>query len=111
MALVAKAGAEAIAPDTAAAFRDAVAADKLPRDDAILVHYALGDIADRAACYGAAIGHFSAANDLTREGFDERGARFDPVAHAAQTDRLIETYSTAFFAAAQALAAPANGRC
>ena len=99
LALVSKAGAEAVAPATAAAFRDAVAADKPPRDDAILVHYALGVIDDRAASYDAAFGHFSAANELALEGFDERGARFDPAAHAAGTDRLIETYSTAFFAA------------
>ena len=53
-----------------------MAADKLPRDDAILVHYALGVIDDRAARYGVAFGHFPAG---TGGGQGEEAARCETV--------------------------------
>ena len=61
-------------------------------EDAIHIHFALGDLLDQANSYTDAFEHFQKANTLKRNtiNYDIRG-------HTAFVDRLIKTYTKSFF--------------
>jgi tetratricopeptide (TPR) repeat protein len=63
-------------------------------EDAIHLHFALGDLFDQASSYTEAFENFQNANDLKRKTIN-----YDARQHSALVDRLIDTYTEGFFAA------------
>jgi tetratricopeptide (TPR) repeat protein len=64
-----------------------------PDFDRALLHFALGKAYDDLGTYARAIQHFDAANEL-----EHRRLNFDREAFVTRIDRLIETFTPAFFA-------------
>lgn len=65
---------------------------KLPRNDAIYCHFALGNLFDSDKSFGQAFRHFQRANALQREIID-----YDASENRQTVDRLIKVYSRDFF--------------
>jgi tetratricopeptide (TPR) repeat protein len=61
-------------------------------DEAIHLHYALGNIYDANELHEQAFENYHKANALTRKALD-----YDPTAHAAYIDSLIDTYTAQYF--------------
>ena len=61
---------------------------RLPREDAVHCHFALGNIFDASASSDRAFRHYQAANSLQR-----RAISYDPDANTELFERLIATYS------------------
>jgi Flp pilus assembly protein TadD len=69
----------------------------LPLDDRCRLHYALGQILDGAGNCAEAFLHFRGANELRQE-LDRRcGVVFNPAAHRRFIDRIIATFTPAYF--------------
>jgi tetratricopeptide (TPR) repeat protein len=62
--------------------------------------FALGRLLDEAGEFAAAFDRYAAANRLVREAWLPEWDRYDAVAFKSLVDRLIETYSTGYFAEA-----------
>lgn len=77
-----------------------VARPDLPAGRRIDAGFAAGDWFDHIGDYDTAFGYYAAANALTRETLHAKGRRFDPVAFHHSVDRVIATFTPAFFAAA-----------
>ena len=78
-----------------------LARSDLTDDQRIDAGFALGDWFDQAGDYDAAFGHYAAANALARQVMHAKGHRFDAMALHQEVDRLIATFTPAFFAAAR----------
>jgi tetratricopeptide (TPR) repeat protein len=62
-----------------------------------LLHFGLAEVLDARAAYAEAAEHLRQANALKLTGWRQRGQGYDPAAHAAFIDRLIATFTPAFF--------------
>lgn len=71
---------------------------RTPVGERIEVLFALGRLADKAANFIEAFGHFSAANALLREVQTKAGIGFDRAQLSRDVDRLITVFSQAAFA-------------
>ncbi len=99
LTVISKAGGDTVPPKLALAFRRIADQGKLSLDDGILVNSALGLLADRAGRYDEAFARFRRSNELLLERRARRGETYDRRAHSALVDRIIETFTPAFFAA------------
>jgi hypothetical protein len=62
-----------------------------------LLHFGLAEILDARGEYPTAAEHLRLANALTEAGWHTRGQGYDPAAHTAFVDRLLATFTPAFF--------------
>jgi tetratricopeptide (TPR) repeat protein len=73
--------------------------------DRCLLHFALAHAFDGAADYDRALAHARTANDLKKRQLKRRGVEFKIVEHVGAVERIIQTYTSDFFAAAKAAGA------
>ena len=99
LTVISKAGGATVPPKLALAFRRIADQATLSLDDGILVNSALGLLADRSGRYDEAFARFRRSNELLLERRARRGETYDRRAHSALVDRIIETFTPAFFAA------------
>jgi len=92
LALTSKVSSEATDAATVARFRRRVEEADLPDEEAILLHNALGFLADRNGDSEAAFAHFKTFNRAVAERQAKQGRSFDPAAHEAFVDALIEAF-------------------
>ena len=90
LALSSKTGESVVDQATIDAFQDLLEADNLNRSDSLLVHNALGFIADQRGEHDSAFGHFEAFNERAKTKHRARGQAYDRVAHTRMIDRIIE---------------------
>jgi tetratricopeptide (TPR) repeat protein len=69
----------------------------LPLEDRQPLHFALAVLFDRAGDYAQAFEHYRAGNDIRNAIERRRGQVFDPAAHDREVDRLIATFTPAYF--------------
>jgi len=69
-----------------------VSDSKLPKNDAISCHFALGNLLDDSKSFDQAFSHYLTANTLEREKFD-----YDPRENIEVFDKLIKVYTKRFF--------------
>jgi hypothetical protein len=62
-----------------------------------VLHLGLANVRQRAGSYDEAWGHFRAGNALRRGLFKQQGTAFDPAAHRACVDAIIDTFDSAYF--------------
>lgn len=77
--------------------RELAARQDLPLDDLSRLHFALAWIADEAGAYDEAFAHCRRGNELRAEVDRRRGAVFDIAAHRDFVDRIIATFTPAYF--------------
>ncbi len=82
--------------------RQAIARPGAPADELADLGFGLGKALDDAGAYDDAFAAYSAANRASRAVADAMGARYDPRAHEALVDRLIEAFPTPVVAPATA---------
>ena len=99
LALTAKSDRDAIDRATLARFRARAQGDGLALGDRILLHNALGFVADRRGDFAAAFAHFSAFNQALREQRMEQGRGFERAAHGRLVERIIAAFPEGAFAA------------
>lgn len=110
LALTAKVSADAADTVTVERFRRRTEDAALPDGDAVLLHNALGFLADRRGDHETAFAHFAAFNRAAARRHAAQGRRFDPAAHEAFVDALIAAFpGTAFPGTAATDAAPQPG--
>ena len=80
-----------------------LAEPRLPKDDAIHCHFALGNVFDADDAVDRAFGHFRTANSLKR-----RAVEYDPAANTELFEHLIATYSTDFADESRCLGNPSR---
>ena len=76
--------------------------------DCARVHYALGKAADDREDYAGAMQHFDEANEIAAEELRRSGRAIDRTEHAANIDRLIETFDAEFLARRAPLGSPSE---
>jgi tetratricopeptide (TPR) repeat protein len=69
----------------------------LPIDSAIWLHFALGNLLERAEAWDDAFAHYKQGNQLLLSLHENAGRKFNPAIHAQAVDRLIATYSSEYF--------------
>jgi tetratricopeptide (TPR) repeat protein len=70
----------------------------LPPDDLCRLHFALSRLYDKAGAWDEAFAHCQRGNELRKEIVQRRGLAFDPTEHGRLVDRLIATFTPAYFA-------------
>jgi Flp pilus assembly protein TadD len=70
---------------------------RLPPGDAVVLHFGLANLRQRAGDYDTAFDHFRQGNAVRRRLFQETGAAFDPPAHRRRIDWLIRTFTPEYF--------------
>ena len=91
-ALAIKAGGTAIDAGIVERFEGRAASGGLRDDETIMLHSALGILADRAGDYTTAFTHFRASKAALGLRLERRGETFDPAAHAGFVDALIAAF-------------------
>jgi tetratricopeptide (TPR) repeat protein len=71
--------------------------EQLPLEDRHQLHFALAIELDRSGDYARAFEHYREGNALRKALERRRGVFFDPQAHDEFVDRIIATYTPAFF--------------
>ena len=66
-------------------------------DDKMLLYFSLAQAFDKAGRPDAAFTYCRQANELKRDHYRRQGIVFDPAAHVALVDRIISTFTPAFF--------------
>jgi tetratricopeptide (TPR) repeat protein len=102
---LAAAGHYQLSDDELGRIRSLVARQDLLPDDRGRLHFALARLLDKAGDHDAAFGHYREGNELRKEYVRCRGAAFDPAAQARAVDRLIETFTPAYFERVRAFGA------
>lgn len=92
LALTAKVLDDAADTATVDHFRRRAARANLPDEEAVLLHNALGFLDDRRGAHDAAFTHFAAFNQAVARQQAAQGSTFDPAAHEAFVDKLIEAF-------------------
>jgi hypothetical protein len=69
----------------------------LPPGDAVVLHFGLANLRQRAGDYDAAFDHFRQGNAIRRGLFEKTGTAFDPAAHRRRIDWLIRTFTPEYF--------------
>jgi tetratricopeptide (TPR) repeat protein len=69
----------------------------LPTEDLCRLHFALARLSDKAGAYDEAFVHCARGNELRKEFDRRRGQVFDPALHRDLVDRLIATFTPAYF--------------
>ncbi len=88
---------ESLVRDLQAAVDDA----KTGEDDRAHLHFALGQVYERAGEYATAWPHFETGNAIRKRRYAERNKRYDPAAHEALVDDLIRVFDKGFLAERQ----------
>ncbi len=92
LALSSKSGEPAIEPAVAQRFRARAADHRLTGPEAVLIHNALGFLADLEGEHARAFGHFSRANEAAKAEGAARGEAFDASRHRDLVDRIIRAF-------------------
>lgn len=92
LALTAKVSADAADAVTVERFRRRTEDAALPDGDAVLLHNALGFLADRRGDHETAFAHFAAFNRAAARRHAAQGRGFDPAAHEAFVEALIAAF-------------------
>lgn len=99
LALLSKAGETIVDQATIDAFQSLSEATDLNASDSLLVHNALGFIADQRGEYDQAFGHFQTFNEKAQAKQRARGRPYDRAAHSRLIDRIIEAFPPEAFEA------------
>ncbi len=77
--------------------RELAAREDLPAHERTQLHFALGRLFDKAGDTAAAFAHYSRGNELRKEIDARGGAVYDPATQSRLVDRLIATFTPAYF--------------
>lgn len=97
LVLTAKGGEAALDESLAESFRTRIERENVSAAESVLIHAALGMIADRRGAWDAAFHHFQAFNVMTRAARAGHGKAYDREAHRRWVDRLIEAFNAEYF--------------
>lgn len=97
---------EKLSPDMLVQAERAAANETRSSADRRALHKALGDRAERAGDFAAAMAHFESANALRAVELKGQGIAFDPLSLRASVDRQIEVFDRAAMDRLQSLGPP-----
>jgi tetratricopeptide (TPR) repeat protein len=83
--------------DDLVALRGLLSDPDLPTGKRAVLHFGLAEVLDARKDYGAAAEQLTQANTLTLADRRQRGQGYEPAAHAEFIDRLLATFTPAFF--------------
>ncbi|MDJ0611265.1 MAG: sulfotransferase [Kiloniellales bacterium] len=97
LALSSKSGKAAVDRAVEQRFRDRAAGHRLTGPEAVLIHNALGFLADLEGAHDRAFAHFSRSNETAKAESLARGKAYDPKRHRDSVDRIIRAFSAERF--------------